>query len=123
MAADDRGPTTVTVEDLEEIVAPGFRDRKVVDREDFGAGDLRENTRVTKAASRQRSSTLQEPQIERPEHHPDVHHQPLPKSIPEEKDVHADHDTDHHKHVEHDGCLSSRRGRLAAMTKFRGWRS
>jgi hypothetical protein len=50
------------------------------------------------------SWTLQEPQIERREHqdNSDVHHQPLPEPVPEEQDVHADHDG-HHR----DGCLSS----------------
>jgi len=37
---------------------------------------------------------LQEPEIERPEHQddPDVGHQPLPEVVPEEQDVHANHD-------------------------------
>ena len=53
---------------------------------------------------------FQEPQIKRPEHQddPNVHHQPLPEPVPEEQDVHADHDGYQRKHVEHDDdCLSS----------------
>ena len=56
-----------------------------------------------------RSWTFQEPQVERPEHQddPDVRHQPLPESVPEEQDVHADHDSYQREHVKHDGYLSS----------------
>src|SRR5450759_2633283 len=52
---------------------------------------------------------LQEPEIERPEHQddPDVGHQPLPEVVPEEQDVHANHDDYHREHVEHGGCLPS----------------
>src|SRR5262245_48226818 len=55
------------------------------------------------------SWTLQEPQIERREHqdNSDVHYQPLPEPVPEEQDVHADHDGYQREHVKHDGCLSS----------------
>jgi len=56
-----------------------------------------------------RSWPLQEPQIERREYQddPDVCHQPRPEVVPEEQDVHADHDSYHREHVKHDGCLSS----------------
>jgi hypothetical protein len=52
---------------------------------------------------------LHEPQVERPEHHddPDVHRQPLPEVVPEEQDVHDDHDGYHREHVKDDGCRSS----------------
>src|SRR5664279_2699168 len=52
---------------------------------------------------------LQEPEIERPEHQddPDVGHQPLPEVVPEEQDVHANHDDYHREHVEHGRCLPS----------------
>src|SRR5215472_4716839 len=52
---------------------------------------------------------IQEPQVERPEHQDNsgVHHQSLPKPVPEEQDVHADHDGYQHECVKHDGCLSS----------------
>ena len=52
---------------------------------------------------------LQEPQIERPEHENDydVHYQPLPEPVPEEQDVHADHDDYQREHVKHDGCQIS----------------
>ena len=55
---------------------------------------------------RLRSWTLQEPQIERREHqdNSDVHYQPLPEPVPEEQNVHADHDSYQHEHVKHDGC-------------------
>src|SRR5208282_2042109 len=60
---------------------------------------------------RPRSWTLQEPQIERREHqdNPDVYYQPLPEVVPEEQDVHADHDGYQREHVKHDGRLSSHR--------------
>jgi len=50
----------------------------------------------------------QESQIERREqqNNSNVHHQPLPEPVPEEQDVHADHDGYQHKRVKHDGCLS-----------------
>src|SRR5262249_3895131 len=56
-----------------------------------------------------RSSTLQEPQIERCEHqdYSNVHHQPFPEPVPEEQDVHADNDGYQREHVKHDDCLSS----------------
>lgn len=61
-----------------------------------------------------RSPTVQEPQIERPEHqdYPDVHHQPPPEPIPEEQDVHADHNGYQREHVKHDDCLSFHRSFL-----------
>ena len=44
---------------------------------------------------------LQEPEIERPEHQddPDVGHQPRPEVVPEEQDVHANHDDYHREHI------------------------
>jgi hypothetical protein len=61
--------------------------------------------RVTRLESR----TLQQPQVERREHQddPDVHHQSLPEPVPEEQDVHADHDGHHHEHVERDSSPAS----------------
>src|SRR6516225_7785331 len=52
---------------------------------------------------------LQERQIERPEHenNSDVHYQPRPEPVPQEQDVHADHDDYQREHVKDDGCLSS----------------
>jgi hypothetical protein len=63
-------------------------------------------SRVTPAAAHGR---FREPQIERREHqdNSDVHYQPLPEPVPEEQDVHADHDGYQREHVKHDGCLSS----------------
>src|SRR5215467_16037906 len=60
---------------------------------------------------RLRSWTLQEPPIERPEYqdNSDVYDQPLPEVVPEEQDVHADHDRYQREHIKHDGCLSSHR--------------
>src|SRR5262249_45778408 len=54
---------------------------------------------------------LQEPEIERREYqdNSDVYYQPLPEVVPEEQDVHADHDRYQREHVKHDGCLSSHR--------------
>jgi hypothetical protein len=58
---------------------------------------------------RLRSWTLQKPQIERREHqdNSDIHYQPLPEPVPEEQDVHADHNGYQREHAKHDGCLSS----------------
>jgi hypothetical protein len=58
-----------------------------------------------------RSGTFQEPQIEGPEHqdNSDVYQQPRPELVPEEQDIHADHDGYHRDHVKHDGCRSSHR--------------
>ena len=63
---------------------------------------------------RLRSCSLQEPQIERREHqdNPDVYHQALPEPMPEEQDVHADHDGHQHEHAKHDDCLPSHRSTL-----------
>ena len=69
---------------------------------------------------RLRSWTLQEPQIERREHqdNSDVYYQPLPELVPEEQDVHADHDGYQREHVKHDGCLSSHRSFLLCATEW-----
>jgi len=52
---------------------------------------------------------FKEPQIERREYqdNTDVHHQPRPELVPEEQDVHADHDAYQREHVKHDGNLSA----------------
>ena len=55
-----------------------------------------------------RSCALQEPQTERQEYqdNPDVYDQALPELVPEEQDVHADHDGYQREYVKHDGYLS-----------------
>ena len=55
-------------------------------------------------------TAFQEPQIERREDqdNSDVHYQPLSELVPEEQDVHADHNGYQREHVKHD-CLSSHR--------------
>ena len=54
---------------------------------------------------------LQEPQVERRKYkdNSDVYYQSQPELVPEEQDVHADHDGYHRKHVKHNGRLSSHR--------------
>ena len=66
------------------------------------------------------AGTLQEPQIERREHqdNSDVNYQPLPQLVPEEQDVHADHDGYQGEHVKHDGCLSSHSFVLLCATEW-----
>jgi hypothetical protein len=58
---------------------------------------------------RQRSCTLEEPEIERREHHDDsdVYQQTRPEMVPEEQHVHANHDGYHREHEKHDGRLFS----------------
>jgi hypothetical protein len=60
---------------------------------------------------RLRSWTLQKPEVERREYqdNSDVYCQPLPEVVPEEQDVHDDHDGYHREHVKRDSCLSSHR--------------
>jgi len=75
---------------------------------------------------RLRSRRLQEPQIEGGKHqdNSDVHHQPLPEPVPEEQDVHADHDGHQREHVKHDGCLSSHPSfLLRAAESTKPWRA
>ncbi len=74
---------------------------------------------------RLRSWTLQEPQIERPEHqnNSDVCYQPLREVVPEEQDVHADHDGYERERVKHDGCLSSHRLSMCQAQGFREGRT
>jgi hypothetical protein len=69
---------------------------------------------------RPRSWTLQEPQTERREHqdNPDIYDQALPEVVPEEQDVHADHDGYQREHVKHDRCLSSHRFVLLGATEW-----
>ena len=64
---------------------------------------------------------VQEPQIERPEHedNSDVHYQPLPKPVPEEQDVHADHDDYQCEHVKHNGYLISHPSFLLRAAEYR----
>src|SRR5215472_12610518 len=64
---------------------------------------------------------LQESQIERPEHENDydVHYQPLPEPVPEEQDVHADHDDYQREHVKHDGCQISHPSFLLRAADYR----
>ena len=66
------------------------------------------------------SWTLQEPQTERREHQddPDVYYQPLPELVPEEQDIHTDHDSYQREHVKHDGCLPSHRSCLLCATEW-----
>jgi len=73
------------------------------------------------AVRRLRSWTLQEPQIERRKYqdNSDVHDQPIPEVVPEEQDVHADHDGYHPKHVKHDSCPASHRLILVCTTLAR----
>jgi hypothetical protein len=61
-----------------------------------------------------------EPQIERREHqdNSDVHHQPRPELVPEEHDVHADHDANQREHVKHDGNLSAHLSFLLRVTEW-----
>lgn len=60
---------------------------------------------------RLRSWTLQESQIKRCKYqdNSDVNEQPVPEVVPEEQDVHADHDGHHRKHVKRDGYPVSHR--------------
>ena len=60
---------------------------------------------------RQRSRTLQEPQIEcrKYQDNSDVNDQPIPEVVPEEQDVHADHDGYHRDHVKRGGYPVSHR--------------
>jgi hypothetical protein len=66
------------------------------------------------------SWALQEPQTERREDqdNPDVCYQPFPEVVPEEQDVHADHDGYQRKHVKRDGCLSSHRFVLLSAAEW-----
>src|SRR5664279_3274291 len=70
--------------------------------------------RWLRSSGASRSCSLQEPQIERREHqdYPDVYHQALQEPMPEEQDVHADHDGYQREHVEHDACVPSHRSIL-----------
>ena len=63
---------------------------------------------------------LQKPHIKRPEHENDydVHYQPLPEPVPEEQEVHADHDDYQRKHVKHDGCQISHPSLLLRATRI-----
>jgi len=48
----------------------------------------------------------------------DVYYQPFPELVPEEQDVHADHDGYQREHVKHDGCLSSYHFFLLCATEW-----
>ena len=52
------------------------------------------------------SSEDQEPARREHKNDPDVDYQPLQEVVPEEQDVHADHDGYQREHVQHDACLS-----------------
>ena len=57
--------------------------------------------RRLRSSGASRSCSLEEPQIERREHqdNPDVYRQALPEPMPEEQDVHADHDGYQREHA------------------------
>jgi hypothetical protein len=59
-------------------------------------------------------------ETERREHedNSDVCYQPLQGVVPEEQDVHADHDAYHREHVQHDGYLSSHGFVLQGVTEW-----
>jgi len=73
------------------------------------------------AVRRLRSWTLQEPQIDRRKYqnNSDVNDQPVPEVVPEEQDVHADHDGYHREHVKRDGYPVSHRFILVSTTLVR----
>jgi hypothetical protein len=66
------------------------------------------------------SWTLQEPEIKRPEYqnNSDVYYQPFPELVPEEQDVHANHDGYQREHVKRDDCRSSHRFVLLCATEW-----
>jgi hypothetical protein len=74
---------------------------------------------------RLRSWTLQEPQIEcrKYQDNAGVHDQPIPEVVPEEQDVHADHDGYHRKHVKRDGYPVSHRFILVSTMPGPGCRA
>jgi len=80
-----------------------------------------QSARAGRAVSRRlHSSTLQESQIECREHqdNSDVYYQPRPEVVPEEQDVHADHDGYHREHIQDGACLSSHRFVLQCGTAW-----
>jgi hypothetical protein len=66
------------------------------------------------------SWTLQEPEIKRSEYedNSDVYYQPFPELVPEEQDVHADHDGYQREHVKRGSCWSSHRFVLLCVTEW-----
>jgi hypothetical protein len=88
---------------------------------------VRRGRALAPALRRLSSRTLQEPEIERREHHDNsyVYSQPLPELVPEEQDVYADHHDYQRDHTEHGGCLSSHRAffRVDTATITDGGRS
>src|SRR5215471_8980825 len=66
------------------------------------------------------SWTLQEPPIKRREYQDDsdVYEQSLPEVVPEEQDVHADHDGYQPEHVKHGDCRPSHRFVLLCATEW-----
>ncbi len=65
--------------------------------------------RLSRRRQRLCSWTLREHEVDGREdqHDPDVHYQPRPELVPEEYDIHADHDSDQRKDVKRDACLAS----------------
>ena len=63
---------------------------------------------------------LQKPPIKRREYqdNSDVYYQSLPEVVPEEQDVHADHDGYQPEHVKHGDCGSSHRFVLLCATEW-----
>lgn len=55
------------------------------------------------------SWTLEESQVESAEHqdNADIHYQPFPESVSEEREIDADDDGDHRHHIKHDSDLSA----------------
>jgi hypothetical protein len=53
--------------------------------------------------------TPEESQVESPEHqdNADIHYQPFPESVSEEREIYTDYNGYHRRHVKHDGHLSA----------------
>jgi len=63
-------------------------------------------------ASRPFLWTLEKSEVESCEHqdNADVHRQPFPESVSEERDIYTNYDGHHHQHVKHDAYLSAHIG-------------
>jgi hypothetical protein len=68
--------------------------------------------RTRKDAAAPCSWALEKSQVESAEHqdNADIHYQPFPESVPEEREIHTDYDGRHRQYVKHDSDLSAHLG-------------
>jgi len=103
------GPTTITrFTNACDAYPPGSLLSVPGQMRDGEPGRFCRGRRACRRVCGLRSRAFEEPQVERREYQDDsdVYYQARPEVVPEEQDIHTDHDRYQREHVKHDGCVS-----------------